>query len=302
MSTTERQRVAIAGSSGLIGSALSSALRQRGDKVVALVRRPPEGEHERQWDPDAGDLDPAHLADIDVVVNLAGAGVGDKRWTPEYKREVLTSRTTTTGLIARRLADGAGPSRLVNASAVGFYGDRGEETLTEDSPAGAGFLAEVVRAWEAATEPASAAGIPVAMSRTGLVFAPDGGALAPLLTLGKYGLAGPLGSGKQWWPWISLTDEVGALMHLIDHPEITGPVNLTAPQPQRQKVVAKKLGAALGRPAVLPAPAFAMRIAVGEFAGEILASTKAMPTVLEDSGYSFTHADLRSALDWITSQ
>ncbi|WP_370892300.1 TIGR01777 family oxidoreductase [Janibacter sp. GXQ6167] len=302
MSNANRQRVAIAGSSGLIGGALSSALRERGDDVVALVRRAPRADHERQWDPDAGDLDPGHLADVDVVVNLAGAGVGDKRWTPEYKREILTSRTTTTGLIARRLAEGAGPRRLVNASAVGFYGDRGEETLTETSPAGHGFLAEVVRAWEAATQPASEAGIPVAMSRTGLVFAPEGGALAPLLTLGKFGLAGPLGSGRQWWPWISLTDEVNALIHLIDHPEITGPVNLTAPSPERQKVVAQTLGQELSRPAVLPAPAFAMRIAVGEFAGEILASTKALPTVLEETGYRFTHEDIRSALRWITAR
>ncbi len=311
--------VALTGSSGLIGSALVAALRGRGDEVVRLVRRPARTEDEVQWDPSSRYLDPAVLDGVDAVVNLAGAGVGDHRWTPSYKRVVLTSRTDSTHAVATAVAASGRPVRLVSGSAVGFYGDRGEEHLTEDSAPGQGFLADVVQAWEAAAAPAVAAGAPVAYARTGLVLAPledpsgwllrldrsgmlvatDGGAAGPLLRAARLGLAGPLGSGRQFWPWITLADEVRALLHLLDHPELTGPVNLVGPEPTRQKQVAKALGAALHRPSVLPVPGFALHVALGEFASDILGSQRVVGDVLERSGFVHEHGDLDTAVRWL---
>ncbi len=205
------QRVAITGASGLIGGALSAFLGERGDEVVRLVRRAPAAPDEVRWDPTNGRLDPADLAGVTAVVHLAGAGVGDKRWTPAYQQQILASRVDGTTTIATTLATLAArgqPVRLVSGAAVGFYGDRGDEVLTEDSVPGEGFLSEVVRAWEAAADPARDAGLSVATTRTGLVFAPDGGALSRMLPLAKLGINGPLGNGRQWWPWISLRDTV----------------------------------------------------------------------------------------------
>lgn len=310
-------RIAVTGSSGLIGTALVAALRQRGDEVVRLVRRPPSAADEVRWDPTTRVLEPAVLAGVDGVVNLAGAGVGDRRWSPSYKHEILASRTDSTTAVATAVAAADHPVRLVTGSAVGYYGDRGEEELTEESPPGTGFLADVVLAWEAAAGPAVDAGAPVAFARTGLVLAPtsshalvrlddsgillntEGGAAGPLVRLARVGLAGPIGSGRQFWPWITLEDEVGALLHLLDHPEVTGPVNLVAPVPERQKAVANALGHALGRPAVLPVPGFAVRVAVGEFAGEILASQRIVGDVLAASGYRFVHPELSGAARWL---
>lgn len=305
--------IAITGASGLIGSALSTALRGRGDQVVHLVRRAPRvadelepGVREARWTPGA-DLDPHVLDGVTGVVHLAGAGVADRRWTARRKRELLDSRTEGTGTIARALAArtsdpaGAAPPRLVSASGVGIYGDRGDEVLTEESAPGEGFLADVCRDWEAATWPASHAGAAVATVRTGIVLSRQGGALGKLLPLAKAGLAGPLGGGEQHWAWITLHDHVRALIFLLDHPEVTGPVNLTGPRPDTQTAIVKALAQALRRPAVVPAPTIALRLALGEMAGEILASARALPTVLTGAGFTFDHPDLTSAMAWITS-
>ncbi|MDQ2783359.1 MAG: TIGR01777 family oxidoreductase [Actinomycetota bacterium] len=294
------RRVVITGASGLIGSALSTYLVARGDRVVHLVRREARTASEVEWDPTTRHLDPGALEGVDVVVHLAGAGVADKRWTADYKQLIVTSRTDSTTAVATAVAAHGSAVRLVNASAVGFYGtDRGDEVLTEESPAGEGFLAEVVQAWESATDPASAAGAPVAMSRTGLVMSRGGGAFAPLVRLGRLGLAGSLGSGKQYWPWITLDDVVRALVHLVDHREVVGPVNVVGPDPMRQKAVVDELGRQLGRPTVLPAPAFALRIALGEFSSEVLGSQRVVPTALQASGFEFVHGDLASAVTTI---
>jgi NAD dependent epimerase/dehydratase family enzyme len=314
--------VAVTGSSGLIGTPLVAALRERGDEVLRLVRRPARHDDEVRWDPAGRHLDPAVLDGVDAVVNLAGAGVGDHRWTPSYKHEILSSRVDSTHAVATAIAGTGRPVRLVSGSAVGYYGDRGEELLTEDSPAGTGFLAEVVLAWEAAARPAVDAGAPTAFIRTGLVLSrpgetagpllrldrsgmlvsTDGGAAGPLLRLARLGLGGPLGWGgwgRQFWPWITLPDQVGAILHLLDHPEVTGPVNLVGPRPARQRDVARELGRAAHRPAVLPAPGFAARIALGEFAGDILASQRVLPGVLDRSGFSHQYDTLTSAVRWL---
>ncbi|WP_295693053.1 TIGR01777 family oxidoreductase [Lapillicoccus sp.] len=291
------KRVAISGASGLIGGALSAFLTTRGDEVVHLVRREPRTESEIVWDPVARTLDPAALEGVDAVVHLAGAGVADKRWTPAYQQEILRSRSDGTATIATAVAAHGDRIRLVSGSAVGVYGsDRGDEVLTEESASGAGFLADVVRAWESATKAAVDAGASVAMARTGLVMSPAAGAFAPLVQLGRLGLGGPLGSGKQYWPWITLGDEVRALAHLVDHPDVTGPVNLVGPDPVPQIEVSRELGRQLHRPAILPAPAFALRIIVGGFASDILGSQRVMPTVLAASGFTHEQSTLAAAI------
>lgn len=293
------QCVAITGSTGLIGGALVSALTARGDRVVRLVRSAPRTPVEVQWDPASRRLDPAVLEGVDAVVNLAGAGIADKRWSADRKREILASRVDATHAVATAISATGRPIRLVSGSAIGFYGDRDEEELTEDSPAGTGFTTEVVLAWEGATAPAEAAGAPTAHARTGLVLAPHGGAMGRVLPLARLGLAGPLGSGRQWWPWITLTDEVAALVHLIDRPEVTGPVNLVVPVPSRQRDVMRALGKALGRPALLPAPTLALMAVLGEFAHEVLDSHRVLPVRLSGSDFAWQHPDLGSAVGWL---
>ncbi len=287
--------VGISGASGLIGTALTQALRDRGDRVIVLVRRPAAGPDERSWDP-AKEIFDAGLAGVHTVVNLAGAGVGDTRWNTEHRAAILTSRVRATRTIVAAIEASDEPIALVNGSAVGAYGDRGEEVLTEGSPRGVGFLAEVVRAWEDAAAPLVEAGRPVSFARTGLVMTQRGGALAPLLRATRLGAGGPLGSGKQYWPIISLRDEVAALMHLIDHPEITGPVNLVGVEPPRQREVAAELGRLVHRPSVLPAPGFALRLVVGEFAGEILASQRVLPERLLATGFEHRDASVNEVL------
>jgi uncharacterized protein len=294
-------RIVVTGSSGLIGTPLVAALRGRGDEVVRLVRRTPRAADEVQWDPTSRTLDPRTLDGVDGIVHLAGAGVGDKRWTPAYKHEILASRVDSTHAVAEAVAASDHPVRLVSGSAVGYYGDRGDERLTEASSPGNDFLSDVVIAWEAATAPAVDAGASVALLRTGIVMAPEGGALKPMLRLARLGAGGALGSGRQFMPWITLPDEVGAIMHLLDHPEVTGPVNLTASQPARQKDIAKALGAALHRPAVLPAPSFALRAVLGEFAMEVLGGQRVVGDALRDSGYQLIHGDLDTAVRWLVA-
>lgn len=294
-------RIAVTGASGLIGTALVAALRERGDEVVRFVRHPARGRDEVQWAPDSRTLDPRSLDGVDGVVHLAGAGLGDKRWSPAYKREILASRTDGTHAIATAVAASDHSVRLVSGSAVGYYGSRGDEPLTEASRPGEGFLTDVVLAWEASAQPAVDAGASVALARTGIVLAQEGGAMQRLLQLARFGLAGPLGSGKQFWPWITMVDEVGALLHLLDHPDVTGPVNLAAPEPARQREIVSAIGAALHRPAFLPAPGFALRIILGEFGNDVLGSQRIVGDVLATSGYEFTHPGLEGAARWLVA-
>ena len=295
-------RVAVTGSSGLIGSALIRSLTADGHQVVRMVRRPSTGPGEVAWDPSAGTVDLDALSGVEAVVHLAGVGVGDRRWTPEYKQQIRDSRVLGTRTLVDALTRLVPrPRVLVSASAQGFYGDRGDEVLTEASAAGTGFLAEVVRDWEAAAQPAAAAGIRTVMLRTGLVMAPSGGAFGQLLPLIKLGLGGPLGNGREWWSWITLEDEVAAIRFALDH-DISGPVNLGAPEPARNAQVIRAIARAFHRPAVVPAPAFALRIVVGEFAEDILASVRMLPQQLLAAGFRFAHPDLDGAARWLAGR
>jgi uncharacterized protein (TIGR01777 family) len=295
-------RIVVTGSSGLIGTALVARLRTAGHDVLRLVRRPPRAADELQWDPAAGEVDVAGLAGVDAAVHLAGAGVGDRRWTHSYKQTIRASRVDGTRTLATALAAlDPRPRVLVSGSAVGYYGDRGDEVLTEDSPGGEGFLAEVVRAWEAAAAPAVQTGIRVAFARTGLVLAPQGGALGRMLPLAQLGLFGPLGGGQQWWPWITLEDEARAIEFLLER-ELEGPVNLSAPQPVRQGELARALGRALHRPSLLPTPAFALRLGLGEFADDVLASQRMLPSRLLDAGFVFNQRTVEQAVDRVLRQ
>ncbi|HTH07481.1 MAG TPA: TIGR01777 family oxidoreductase, partial [Ilumatobacteraceae bacterium] len=274
---------------------LTERLRDSGHVVVPFVRRP-ASPGEISWEPEDGRLDPTHLSELDAVVNLAGAGIGDHRWTDEYKRQILDSRVRGTTLIANALASGAGPRVLLNASAVGYYGD-GEQPVDESAPAGDDYLAGVVSAWEAAATTAEQAGVRVVRMRSGIVLSPDGGALRPMLRLFKLGLGGRFGNGRQWMSWISIDDEVAAIEHLLTS-DVHGPVNLTAPNPCRNADFAKTLGAVLKRPAVIPVPAFGPKLVLGGERAEALlfAGQHVVPRVLTTDGYQFRHADLEPAL------
>lgn len=303
--------VVLAGSHGMIGRALTAHLTAQGHRVTRLVRRPVVSPAEISWDPPAGRLDGTDLRGVDAVVNLGGAGIGDRRWTAAYKQRILTSRTVPTSLLARVLADlastegvdepgGTGtPPVLLQASAVGFYGDRGDELLTEASPPGDGFLVDVVRAWEASTAAAERAGVRVAHLRTGIVMSPDGGSFGRLLPLLRLGVGGPLGDGRNHWPWITLEDHVRAIAHLLTS-ELRGPVNLTGPAPARQRDIVRAVARELHRPAVLAVPRVALRVVVGGFADDILSSQRAVPQALLDDGFVFEHDDVAAAARWLT--
>ncbi len=285
----ERMKILIAGSSGLIGTALVSHLKANGHDVHTLVRRPARNGSEIQWNPASGHLDSTAVDGFDAVINLAGAGVGDERWTAAYKQEILQSRVLTTTAIANAIAASTHrPSVLINGSAIGFYGDRGAADIDETSAPADDFLAEVVKQWEAAAAPASASGARVVFARTGLVVSARGGAFGKLLPLFKLGLGGVIGSGKQYWPLISMTDEVRAIEFLLTH-EVSGPVNLTAPQVPTNRDVTKSLASALKRPALLPVPGFALHIVLGEFAAGITGGAKVLPRVLESAGFVWQH-------------
>ena len=295
-------RVLVTGSSGLIGSALVRRLRDEGHDVVRLVRGAPSGADEVRWDPAGGTVDLAALGaagPIDGIVHLAGEGIGEKRWSPAQKQKILDSRVQGTRLIAETAAalDPA-PKVFVCGSAVGYYGLRGDEVLTEESTSGSGFLADVVRQWEAAAAPASDAGVRSVLLRTGIVLAPKGGAFGKLLPLLKLGLGGKLGAGDQWWSWISLEDEVRLIVHALTDEAMAGPVNATAPQPATNAELVKVAAKVLGRPAVLPVPKFALSIVMGgELTEEvILAGQRALPKVAEARGFTFSHPDVEGAL------
>ena len=289
-------RVVVSGASGLIGPALVPALRADGHEVIKLVRRDPTSDDERGWDPASGTLDPAHIAGADAIVNLSGANL-DQRWTDRAKREILESRTKTTGLLAAVAAElDSKPSAFVCAGGTGIYGNRGDEILTEESRAGGGFLAGVMRETEAAAGPARAAGIRVVNFRQGIVLSQDGGALKRMLPFFRFGLGGPVGSGRQWWSWVSLVDVVSAYRVAVAG-DVAGPVNLAAPNPVTSRQFAKALGRALRRPAALPAPSFAVRLLFGEKGDEVLLfGQRALPARLLDAGFEFSAPTIEAGI------
>ena len=299
-------KIAITGASGLIGRALTTSLVADGHQVIPVVRRPNSATPDAiEWDPATGTIEASKFEGVDGVVHLAGAGIGDKRWSESYKREILESRTKGTELLARTLASlSAPPSVLVSGSAIGFYGDTGDSAVDESAAAGNGFLAEVCVAWEAAAAPAAAAGIRVPFLRTGIVLTADGGALAKMLPLFRFGLGGRMGSGKQWWSWISMADEIGAIRWLLDH-DISGPLNATAPSPVTNSQFTKALGEAMHRPTFAPVPSFGPKLLLGaELADALLfTSARVVPGALEASGYPFAHPTIEAALrDVLTSK
>jgi uncharacterized protein (TIGR01777 family) len=288
-------KVVVAGSSGLIGTALVDALRADGHEVVRLVRRAPSGADELRWDP-GQPLDPAGLAGVQAAVNLAGAGVAERRWTESYKRTLVDSRVQTTHTLATALAAvQPRPAVLLNGSAIGYYGEGGDDELDENSPPGDDFLAELCQRWEAATEPAAAAGIRVVCLRTGLVVSRHGGAWGRMFPIFRYGLGGRLGSGKQWWSPISLTDEIRAIQFLLSA-DVSGPVNLTGPEPMTNAGVTRVMAEVLNRPTLFPAPKFGLRLVLGEFATEPLRSQRVLPRKLIEAGFTFTHPTVEAAV------
>jgi hypothetical protein len=290
--------VVVTGSSGLIGTGLKGALERAGHRMVPMVRSQASGDAIR-WDPDRGEIDAEGLEGVGAVVHLAGEGIGARRWNEAHKAKVKESRRKGTSLLAETLAKlDKGPKVLVSGSAVGYYGDRGDEVLTESSRPGNDFLAGVCTAWEAATAPAKEAGIRVVHIRTGIVMAGRGGVLPRMLLPFKFGVGGKLGSGRQWVSWIALEDEVGAIVHLLGNDTLSGPFNLTSPNPVTNADMTKAIGAALHRPTIIPAPAFALKAALGtEMAEELLlVSQRALPTRLLDSGFTFAQPELVGAL------
>ncbi|QLJ02215.1 TIGR01777 family protein [Streptomyces sp. NEAU-sy36] len=296
-------RVVITGSTGLIGSALVRSLLADGHQVVRLMRAssshaPRDGSESARWDPAGGVLAKGALDGADAVVHLAGAGIGDRRWTAAYRREIRDSRVHGTHTIARACAASAVPPRvLVSASATGYYGDTGERITDESAPAGTDFLASVCVEWEAAAGPAREAGIRVVHPRTSLVVSARGGAFGRMLPLFRLGLGGRLGSGDQYWPFISLTDQVAALRFALGTESLSGPVDFTAPHPLTNRAATQALGRALHRPALTPVPSFALRAALGDLATSITNSARVVPTALLKAGFTFRHPHFEQALE-----
>ena len=288
-------RVAVAGSTGLIGSALVPALRAGGHEVVRLVRHSPAAADERGWDPPAGRLDDGALDGVDAVVNLCGAGIGDRRWSHARKQVLLDSRVEPTEVLATAVAERGVPV-LLNASAVGFYGDTGDREVDESAPPGDGFLAGLCQQWEAAAQRARDAGARVVHLRTGHVLAPHGGLLGRLRPLFRLMLGGRLGTGTQYMPWIHVDDHTAATRFVLEHEAIAGPVNVTAPAAVTNAELTHALGRSLGRPAPWVVPRIALKLAIGELTDELLASQRVVPKVLRDNGFTYRHARLDNAL------
>ncbi|TFV65242.1 UNVERIFIED_ORG: TIGR01777 family protein [Bacillus sp. AZ43] len=294
-------KIAVTGASGLIGTTLLESLRGDGHEVLRLVRRTPRTADEHRWDPQHRRIAPGLLDDVDAVVNLAGAPIRPRPWTRRYREQLLTSRVDATTTISEALAaaQAADPTRrrvLVNASGIGYYGDTGDTPVREDAPPGGDFLARVCVQWEAATAPAAEAGVRVVLLRTGLVLGADALLVKVLGLVFRLGLGGRLGSGRQYWPWVSLADEVGAIRHLLTA-DVSGPVNVTAPTPVTNAEFTRALGRVLRRPTRLPVPAFAISAGLGEFGrASVLGGQRAVPAALLDSGYAFRHTDLHDAL------
>ncbi|TKK80655.1 TIGR01777 family protein [Herbidospora galbida] len=291
-------KIAVTGASGLIGTALTASLRQSGHEVLSLVRRPPTSPGQVQWDPAGGVLDPADLAGVEAIVHLAGAGIGDHRWTDSYKRTVIESRRMGTSTLVRALnAMDKPPSVLLSGSAVGYYGDTRDRIVDETAPRGAGFLADVCGAWEEAAQPARQSGMRVVTMRTGVVLSKRGGMLGQILPIFRIGMGAPLGSGEQYLSWISVPDWVSAARFLLGA-DIDGAVNLTAPEPVTNKTFTKEVAAALKRPSMpLAVPGFVLKTAVGGFAEEgILMGQRAVPARLTAAGHHFSHPTIKEAL------
>lgn len=297
-------RVAVTGSSGLIGTELRRALQMSGHDVLRIVRSGRSDEDSIRWDPQSGAIDKAGLEGVDAVVHLAGESIGGGRWTGSQKAKILNSRVQGTSLLATTLAGLAEPPKvLVSGSAIGYYGDRGDEILTEESGQGEGFLADAVRQWEAAAAPAEDAGIRVARIRTGIVLSRHGGALGKMLLPFRLGLGGRLSSGRQFWSWISVQDEASAILHVIESEDAAGAINLTAPNPVRQADFAAALARALRRPAILPTPTFGLKAVYGsQMVNETLVGgQRVLPRKLEATGYHFIHPTLDVALRAVLS-
>jgi uncharacterized protein (TIGR01777 family) len=291
-------RIVLAGASGFLGGHLRRRLASDGHDLVQLVRRPPAHDGQRQWWPQRHELDPATVDGADAVVNLAGLGVEDKRWDERVRAELVSSRVDPTATLATAIAELPGSARpgvLVNASAVGYYGDTGDRETDEESSPGTGYFPDMCKRWEAATEPASRAGVRVVRLRTGIVLDAGGGLLKPMLLAFRLYAGGRLGNGRQWMPWISMRDWVSAVAHLIES-TVDGPVNVVGPDPVRNADFARALASVVHRPALIPVPTFALRIALGQFANEAVASQRVLPAVLNRAGFSFTDQDIDAAL------
>ncbi|MFJ8161230.1 TIGR01777 family oxidoreductase [Streptomyces sp. NPDC096136] len=290
-------RIAITGASGLIGKALVRSLHADGHDTVRFVRRAPAAPDEARWDPGSGYVDPVGLRGCGAVVHLAGAGVGDHRWTDAYKREIRDSRVLGTAALSRAVAAmDTPPGVLVCGSAVGYYGDTGARAVDESAPAGTGFLPSVCVAWEAAAAPARDAGIRTVFARTGLVVSAEGGAWGRLFPVFRAGIGGRLGDGRQYWSYISLRDEVAALRFLIETPGLSGPFNLTAPEPLTNREVTAAMGRVLHRPTLCAVPAPVLRVALGEFSQDVLGSQRVRPARLLEAGFTFAHPGIEEAL------
>lgn len=293
--------IAIAGSSGLIGSALVYALRATDRRVVRIVRRAPSNPDEVFWNPDTGEFDASALAGVDAVVNLCGVNIGGKRWSGAFKQRLRDSRIGPTEVLSSAVVE-AGVPTLINASAVGYYGDTGGRTADETTPAGEGFMAQLCEDWEAATSFAQYDGTRVVLVRTGLVLSPSGGILGRIRPLFSLGLGARLGNGRQYMPWISLEDEVRALLFAISHDDVSGPLNLTGPAPVTNAEFTAALGRTVNRPTPLIVPGFALRTLLGEFAGEgLLGGQRAIPAALERAGFVFHHNTIGEALAFATA-
>lgn len=294
--------IAVAGSSGLIGSALVSALRAADHQVVRIVRRTPANGSEVHWDPESAELDASALRGVDAVVNLCGINVGQRRWSGAFKQNLRDSRIAPTEVLSAAVAQ-AGVGVLINASAVGYYGNTKDRAVDESSPPGKGFLAQLCEDWEAATAPARQAGVRVVLARTGLVLAPSGGALGRMRPLFSVCLGARLGNGRQYVSWISLEDEIRALQFAIGHRDLSGPVNMTGPAPVTNGEFTTALGRAVNRPTLLIMPGFAVRVALGEFADEgLLCGQRVIPAALERAGFQFHHNTIGEALAYATAR
>lgn len=290
-------KVAITGASGLLGTHLTRSLRDDGHEVLRLVRRAAAHPDEVRWDPTSGDVDLDRLHGVDVGIHLAGAGIGDRPWTPSYKRAVLESRRTGTLTFARALASlDPRPRTLLSMSGVGYYGNPGDRLLDETAPAGDGYIAEVARVWEESTRPAAQAGIRVVTMRTGIVLSRRGGAFGRILPIFRLGLGGRVGSGRQYWSWVSLPDYVRAVRFLLDHDEIAGPVNVCAPRAVTNAELTATMGRVLRRPTLFVVPGFAVRIPLREFAEDLLGGQRVTPKRLLDAGFTFEQPEFEPAL------
>ncbi len=289
-------RIAVTGATGMLGSALTPVLSAAGHRVIPVSRHALPGGI--LWDPLAGTLNPADLTGVDAVIHLAGESLAEGRWTADRKAVLRQSRTDSTRLLASAMASQpTPPAVLICASAIGFYGNRGDEVLNEASEAGNGFLADLVRDWEASADSARDAGIRVVHARFGVILARDGGALAKMVTPFKLGLGGPFGDGYQWLSWVAMADVLGMIRAALVLPGLSGPINVTAPEPSRNREFVAALGHELGRPAVVPIPAFALRMALCEMADEaLLASARVIPQRLQEAGFTFRFPELKAAL------